>query len=135
VIEALRAAGAAEVVISVPEIEAPIDRIVAAGADGVAVPLKALTTKQWEQLAPAVEAGKRLWAGALDLSNGTLPRVAEAVDALWRPWRQLGQPASSLGLTRVTPSAGLARHTPSTATAVLARLTQVADGLNQQAHG
>lgn len=135
VIEALREAGAAEIVISVPEIEAPIERIIAAGADGVAVPLRALTTRQWEQLAPAIEAGKRLWAGALDLSNGTLPRVAEAVDAVWRPWRQLGLPASSLGSVRVTPSAGLAGHTPSTATAVLARLTQMADGLNQQAHG
>ncbi|PTT62530.1 hypothetical protein [Arthrobacter sp. HMWF013] len=135
VIEALRAAGAAEIVISVPEIEAPIERIIAAGADGVAVPLKGLTTRQWEQVAPAVEAGKRLWAGALDLSNGTLPRVAQAVDAVWRPWRQLGLPASSLGSVRVTPSVGLAHHTPSTANAVLARLTQVADGLNQQAHG
>jgi hypothetical protein len=135
VIEALRAAGAAEIAISVPEVEAPIERIIAAGADGVAVPLKALTTRQWEQLAPAIEAGKRLWAGALDLSNGTLPRVAETVDAVWRPWRQLGLPASSLGSVRVTPSGGLAGHTPSTATAVLARLTQVADGLNQQAHG
>jgi hypothetical protein len=135
VIEALRAAGAAEIAISVPEVEAPIERIIAAGADGVAVPLKALTTRQWEQLAPAIEAGKRLWAGALDLSNGTLPRVAESVDAVWRPWRQLGLPASSLGSVRVTPSGGLAGHTPSTATAVLARLTQIADGLNQQAHG
>lgn len=135
VIDALRAAGAAEIVVSVPEIEAPIERIIAAGADGVAVPLKALTSRQWEQLAAAVESDKRLWAGALDVSNGTLPKVAEVVDALWRPWHQLGLPASSLGSVRVTPSAGLAGHTPSTATAVLARLTQVADGLNQQAHG
>lgn len=135
VIDALRAAGAAEIVVSVPEIEAPIERIIAAGADGVAVPLKALTSRQWEQLAAAVESDKRLWAGALDISNGTLPKVAEVVDALWRPWHQLGLPASSLGSVRVTPSAGLAGHTPSTATAVLARLTQVADGLNQQAHG
>lgn len=135
VIEALRAAGAAEIVISVPEIEAPIDRIVAAGADGVAVPLRALTTRQWEQLAAAVEAGKRIWAGALDVSRGTLPRVADVVESVWRPWHELGLPASSLGSIRVTPSAGLSGHTPVTATAVLGRLTQVADGLNQRAHG
>lgn len=135
VIEALRAAGAAEIVISVPEIEAPIDRIIAAGADGVAVPLRALTTRQWEQLAAAVEAGKRIWAGALDVSRGTLPRVADVVESVWRPWHELGLPASSLGSIRVTPSAGLSGHTPVTATAVLGRLTQVADGLNQRAHG
>ncbi len=135
VIEALRAAGAAEIVISVPEIEAPIDRIIAAGADGVAVPLRALTTRQWEQLATVVEAGKRIWAGALDVSRGTLPRVADVVESVWRPWHELGLPASSLGSIRVTPSAGLSGHTPVTATAVLGRLTQVADGLNQRAHG
>ncbi|QNE15197.1 hypothetical protein [Pseudarthrobacter sp. NBSH8] len=135
VIEAMRAAGAAEIVISVPEIEAPIDRIIAAGADGVAVPLRALTTRQWEQLAAAVEAGKRIWAGALDVSRGTLPRVADVVESVWRPWHELGLPASSLGSIRVTPSAGLSGHTPVTATAVLGRLTQVADGLNQRAHG
>ena len=135
VIDALRAAGAAEIVVSVPEIEAPIDRIISAGADGVAVPLKALTTRQWEQLAAAVEAGKRIWAGTLDAGRGTLPKVADVVESVWRPWHQLGLPASSLGSIRVTPSAGLAGHTPSTATAVLGRLTQVADGLNQRAHG
>ena len=135
VIEALRAAGAAEIVVSVPEIEAPIDRIIAAGADGVAVPLRALTSRQWEQLAAAVEAGKRIWAGALDANRGTLPKVADVVESVWRPWHQLGLPASSLGSIRVTTSAGLAGHTPATATAVLGRLTQVADGLNQRAHG
>lgn len=135
VLDALRAAGAAEIVIAVPEIEAPIERILTAGADGVAVPLKALTTRQWEQLAAAVEADKLFWAGVLDVSSGTLPKVADVVESVWRPWHQLGLPASSLGSIRVTPSAGLAHHTPSTATAVLGRLTQVADGLNQRAQG
>jgi hypothetical protein len=135
VIEALRAAGAVEIVVSVPEVEAPIERIVTAGADGVAVPLKALTSKQWEQLAAAVEADKRVWAGALDANGGTLPKVADAVEAVWRPWHQMGLPASSLGSVRVTPAGGLAGLTPSAATAVLGRLTQIADGLNQRAHG
>ena len=76
--------------IAVPEIEAPFDRILAAGADGIAVPLKALTSRQWEQLAGAVEADKRLWAGALDVGKGTLPKVPDVVESVWRPWRQLG---------------------------------------------
>ena len=135
VIDALRAAGAAEIAVAVPEVEAPFERILSAGADGIAVPLKALTSRQWEQLAGAVEGGTLLWAGVLDISTGSLPKVADAVDAIWRPWHQVGLPASSLSTVRVTPSAGLAGHTPATATAVLNRLTQVADGLNQRALG
>jgi hypothetical protein len=137
VVDALRAAGAAEIVIAVPEIEAPFERILAAGADGIAVPLKALTSRQWEQLAEAVEAGKRVWAGALAVDNpaAELPRAAEIADVVWRPWRQLGLPAASLGTLRVTPSAGLEGYTPSGATAVLTRLTQAADALNQLALG
>ena len=71
----------------------------------------------------------------MDNPAAALPRVADAVENVWRPWRQLGLPASSLGTLRVTPSGGLAGHTPSSATAVLTRLTQVADGLNQLALG
>ncbi|MCT9870132.1 hypothetical protein [Paenarthrobacter aurescens] len=137
VIDALRAAGSVETVISVPEIEAPIERILAAGADGVAVPLKALTTRQWEQLAGAVEGGKRVWAGALSTSDAQarLPRTADVVDSIWKPWRQLGLPASGLAGLRVTPSTGLAHFKPSGARDVLKKLTQVADGLDQLAQG
>lgn len=131
---ALRAAGAAEVVVAVPEIEAPFQEILSAGADGIAVPVKALTFRQWEQLAGAVEAGHRLWLGALDVSGSRLPSTAAAVDSVWRPWRELGLSPSGLASLRVTPSAGLAGLTPAQATAVLGRTTQVADGLNQLAH-
>ncbi len=135
VLDALRSAGAAEIVIAVPEIEAPFEQILAAGADGIAVPLKALTSRQWEQLAGAVESDKRLWLGALDVAGSSLPRVADCVEAVWRPWRQLGLPAESLSALRVTPSAGLPGGSPAQAQAVLGRLTQLADGLNQVAQG
>ncbi|MFF2344295.1 hypothetical protein [Pseudarthrobacter sp. NPDC058119] len=136
VLDALRVAGAAGVVVSFPEIEAPIELALTSGADGVALPLKALTNRQWEQVAGAVEAGKQFWAGALDVAAlGPLPKVADCVDSVWRPWRQLGLPPSLLAAVRVTPSAGLAAKTPAQAAAVLGRLTQVADGLNQQALG
>ena len=84
-----------------------------------------------------MEAGKRFWAGTLQVDDpaAALPRVPQAVETLWRPWRQLGLPASTLGSVRVTPSGGLAGYTPSSATAVLTRLTQLADGLNQLALG
>lgn len=137
VIETLKAAGVVETVVSVPEIEAPIERIFAAGADGVAVPLKALTSRQWEQLAAAVEDGKRVWAGALSTVNprAQLPRTAEVVESIWKPWRQLGLPASGLAGLCVTPSTGLADFKPSTAKDILKKLTDVADGLDQLAQG
>lgn len=136
-IDALREEGAVEIVVSVPEVEAPFDRIVESGADGIAVPLRALTSRQWEQLAGAVEAGKRLWAGVLDVDTpaAALPRVADVVENVSRPWHQLGLPASTLSALRVTPSEGLSRHSPASATAVLTRLVQVADGLNQRILG
>jgi hypothetical protein len=135
VLDALRAAGAAEIVISVPAVEAPFEQILAAGADGIAVPLRALTSRQWEQLAGAAEAGKRLWLGALDVAGESLPRVADCVEAVWRPWRQLGLSPAGISAVRLTPSSGLADCTPGQATAVLGRLTQAADGLNQVAQG
>jgi hypothetical protein len=136
VIDALREAGAAEVALAVPEIEAPFDRILTAGADAVAVPLQALTTRQWEQLAGAVEAGKRVWAGALRLDGpGGIPKASDVVEAVRRPWQQLGLPLAALGTVRVTPSGGLEKQSPAAATEVLTRLTQVADGLNQLALG
>ncbi|MEQ7735268.1 hypothetical protein, partial [Escherichia coli] len=76
---ALRAAGADEVVVSVPAIEAPVEQILASGSDGIALPVRPLTSRQWEQLAGAVEAGKRLWAGALDVEATTMPKVSEVV--------------------------------------------------------
>ncbi len=137
VIEALKAAGVVETVVSVPEIEAPIERILAAGADGLAVPLRALTMRQWEQLAAAVESGKRLWAGALPTHDpqAQLPRTSDIVESIWKPWRQLGLPAAGLAGLRVTPSTGLAGYTPAAAMNVLTKLTQVADGLDQLAQG
>jgi hypothetical protein len=136
VIDALREAGAAEVAIAVPEIEAPFERILSAGADAIAVPLRALTTRQWEQLAEAVEAGKRLWAGALQADEpGGVPKASAVVESVRRPWQQLGLPLAALGTVRVTPSGGLESQSPAAATEVLTRLTQVADGLNQLALG
>ncbi|MEE2521362.1 hypothetical protein V1639_06065 [Pseudarthrobacter sp. J75] len=135
VVKALHDAGASEVVVAVPEVEAPFDIIFAAGADGVAVPLKALTTRQWEHLATGIESGKRLWAGAADVGGSSLPATADIVESVWRPWRQLGLTPESVPAVRLTPSAGLEGLQPKQATAVLTRLVQAADELDQLALG
>ena len=74
------------------------------------------------------------WTGDSNFMTATA-NTRTLPEALWRPWRQLGLPASSLGAVRLTPAGGLARHTPSSATRVLAPLTHAADALNQIALG
>lgn len=135
VVKALHDAGASEVVVAVPEVEAPFDIVFSAGADGAAVSLKALTSRQWEQLASAIESGKRLWAGAADIGSSGVPATEDIVAAVWRPWRQLGLTPESIAAVRLTPSAGLAGLSPRAAATVLNRLTQAADGLDQLALG
>lgn len=135
VVKALHDAGAAEVVVAIPEVEAPIDIVLSAGADGLAVGLKALTSRQWEQLAAAVESGKRLWAGAAEVNGNGIPATEDIVAGVWRPWRQLGLTPESIAAVRLTPSTGLAGLSPREATTVLRRLTQAADELNQLALG
>lgn len=135
VVQALHDAGAAEVSVAVPEVEAPLDIVWSAGADAVAITLKALTSRQWEQLAGAVESGKRVWAGAADVSGSGAPATEDIIAGVWGPWRQLGLTPESVTSVRLTPSAGLAGLSPRAATAVLNRLTQAADGLNQLALG
>jgi hypothetical protein len=133
VVSALREAGAVEVVVAVPAAEAPFAAVAAGGADGIAVPAAGLSTGQWEAIAAAVEADRRIWLGALATTDpaAPLPQVRALVDSVLRPWRQLGLPASRLPQLRITPSTGLAGHSPAAARQVLARLGQVADALNQ----
>lgn len=132
VIAAARDAGAADVVLAVPGTEPPVGLVFAAGADGVALPLGGLVPGDWEQLAGAVEAGRRIWAGVLPTANpaGELPQVTRLLEAVLRPWRGLGLPARQLAALRLTPATGLAEYTPSSARAVLNRLTDAARALN-----
>ena len=133
-VEALHAAGA-EAIVSLPAWEAPIADVLGAGADGVALPLAALGVPQWEELAGAVEAGKRLWLGALPDDGAPRTRTGELAERVVRPWRQLGLPLAALDAVRLTPAGSLAACTPGEATARLARLVKVADAVNQTALG
>lgn len=134
-IEALRGAGAEQVIVHVEQWEAPIDAVLEAGADGLSIPAGSLAVQQWERLAEAVESGARVWLGVLPLEPSQGTRTGELADGLLRPWRQLGLPASSLEAVRVTPAGNLASLTPERATAVLARLVKLTDAVNQLAFG
>lgn len=133
VADALRAAGAAEIVLAVPAADAALETVAAAGVDGFAVPAAGLSTGQWEGIAAAVEADRRIWLGAVPTADpaAPVPQVRQLVESVLRPWRQLGLPAARLPQLRITPSTGLASHRMDAARLVLTRLGQMADALNQ----
>jgi hypothetical protein len=133
--EALHAAGAEAVVVNLPAWEAPIGRVLEAGADAVSLPVADLTVPQWEQLAGAVEAGAGLWLGAVPHDAAGRPRTRALAERVLRPWRQLGLPLSALDAVRVTPVGGLAALAPAEATALLTAAVKVADAVNQIALG
>ncbi|MCG2622744.1 hypothetical protein LVY72_12610 [Arthrobacter sp. I2-34] len=133
VADALRAAGAVEIVLAIPAEDAALEAVAAAGVDGFALPAAGLTTARWEAIAAAVESDRRIWLGAVHTADpaAPLPQVRQLVESVLRPWRQLGLPAASLPQLRITPSTGLAGHSLDAARLVLTRLGQVADALNQ----
>lgn len=135
VTESLHTAGAGTVVVNLPAWEAPIGRVLAAGADGVSLPLADLTVPQWEELAGAVEAGASVWLCALPHDAGPRPSTRELAERVVRPWRQLGLPFDALDAVRLAPAGSLAALTPAEATARLARTVRLADAVNQIALG
>ncbi|WP_334172287.1 hypothetical protein [Sinomonas sp.] len=134
-VEALRTGGAEKVVVQTPAWEAPIERILEAGADGVALPVDSLSVPQWESLAGAVEGGASVWLGVLPLDAPQGTATHALAERLLRPWRQLGLPERALGAVRVTPASSLIDLSPERATAALARLVKLADAVNQLAFG
>ncbi|MCH6469635.1 hypothetical protein [Sinomonas terrae] len=134
-VDALRDSGAEQVIVQTPAWEAPIERILESGADGLALPAESLSVAQWEALAGAVEGEARVWLGVLPLDVPPAATTHDIADRLLRPWRQLGLPESALGAVRVTPGGSLSGVSPERATAALTRLVKLADAVNQLAFG
>ncbi|MFJ3956420.1 hypothetical protein [Arthrobacter sp. NPDC090010] len=140
--DSVKAAGAEEVVIAVPGVEAPLERVYDAGADGICLPTGPLTTRQWERLAGRLEAGATVWAECIPLTV-TAGREATATaglaEGLLRTWRDLGLPLSSLSRLRLLPEArfvserGERSLRPQDSLKVLRRLVALADELEQAA--
>ncbi|MDP5227212.1 MULTISPECIES: hypothetical protein [Arthrobacter] len=139
-VDALRAAGSQETVIAVPGVEAPVDRVFDAGAEGVCLPTGTLTTRQWERLAGHLENGRTVWTEYVPLrvAAGQEARTTTALaDALLRTWRELGLPLSLmprlrlLPQSRFVPERGGGSVTPADALRSLQRVTALADALDQ----
>jgi methionine synthase II (cobalamin-independent) len=140
VLAAVEAAGARSVVHSCAA-DVPVALLHRAGAQGISLDLTLVGTAAWEQLAEAVEAGRRLLAGVLPTMPGPivadrpdgLPSDLAVVDAVRRPWRGLGLPLAGLAEVVVTPACGLAGTTPAVARAILTRAASAARALSDAA--
>ena len=120
VLDAARKAGATDTVVHCCDAGVPVESLVRAGADALAVDVSLLGAAGWEALAPSLESGLRLWAGAVPTS-GALPGAAAVADAVWTPWRRLGLAPELLSGVVTTPACGLASGTPDQARARQAR--------------
>lgn len=116
-------------------IAAVADLALSAGAEGLGLPGSALRPRDWEAVAAAVEDGGRVELALVPVPGpgGTVSQVTGLVESVLRPWRDVGLPMQSLPALSPVPGADLDRTSPATARAVLTRLTQVADALDQVA--
>ncbi|SDQ74271.1 hypothetical protein [Quadrisphaera sp. DSM 44207] len=133
VLDAAGAAGASARGVRCPA-GAPLGLVREAGASAIGVEVAALGAAGWESLAASTEAGLAPWLGALDPA-GELPAVGALVEAVRRPWREVGLDPELLAGVVLAPTAGLAGTAPSRARAVLARLREGADALAEVAAG
>jgi Cobalamin-independent synthase, Catalytic domain len=120
VLAAAIAAGAAHTLVHCCATGVPVAPLLRTGASGLSVDVSRLGVSGWETLAPAVEDGRWLWAGAVP-TTGSARTAAQVADAVWTPWRRLGLATSLLDQVVVTPTCGLARSTPTSARTAVAR--------------
>jgi methionine synthase II (cobalamin-independent) len=141
VVDAVHAGGAGSAIHSCAG-DLPVGLLRGTGVQALSLDLSLLTTRGWEELAEGVEAGLRLWAGAVPTTPGPvsetepdgLPSDRTLLDAVRRPWRGLGLPLADLAGVVVTPTCGLAGTPPHAALAILARAVSAARALADAAH-
>lgn len=106
----------------------PVEMLLGAGAQLLALDLSVLAGRRWEELAVGIEAGARLWAG-VD------PTSTSALDPLLRRWHELGLDPALLAGAGVTPPCGLAGASPEEARRVTTRTVETAARLAEHARG
>jgi methionine synthase II (cobalamin-independent) len=120
VLGAASAAGAVHTLVHSCADHLPLETLLRSGADGLSIDVSLLGAQGWEALAPALEGGTWLWAGAVP-AGGTLPGAGAVADAVWRPWQRLGLDRALLEHVVVTPVCGLAWSTAQGARGVVSR--------------
>jgi hypothetical protein len=115
----------------------PLGLLREVGAAGIATDATgaaALGATGWESLATAVDAGQVPSLGVLDPA-ADLPAVSDLLEAVRRPWREVGLDTGALARVVLTPAGGLSATSPDRARAVLARLRETAVALAEVAAG
>lgn len=120
VVAAAEKAGAVHTLVHCCAGDAPVEALLRTGVSGLSVDVALLGVHGWEAMAPAIEAGTWLWAGAVG-TGSRLPDAGAVADAVWTPWRRLGLAPELLRQVVVTPACGLATSAPDDARARLSR--------------
>lgn len=123
----------ADVVVHCCAARTPVALIREAGAAGIALDVTALPAQGWESVAVAVEAGMRLWAGAMPTS-APVAGAAQVAGPLLRAWHELGLAPKLLDGVVVTPACGLVGMTPQEAVRAHRVLTEVAAEITERAN-
>ncbi|PZS27986.1 MAG: methionine synthase [Pseudonocardiales bacterium] len=109
---------------------APIALLLRAGARALSLDMAMLSTKDDDELGPAVEGGAGLLLGLVPGIDAPLSAPAATVAPVRALWQRLGFLADDLATTvAVTPSCGLAGASPAYAWAALARCREAAQEL------
>lgn len=106
----------------------PVELLVASGAEVLALDLAQVPDRRWDEIAGAVEGGRRLWAG-LDLT------AEDPLEPLLTRWHELGLATVLLGEVGLIPPCGLAGSTPAQARSATGRVVQLAARLAEVARG
>ena len=131
VLEAAAGAGAVQTVVHCCAPNPPITLIREAGAGAVSFDMTLLSAVEDEALGTAVEAGVRLWLGAVPAGSADDPAVlgdlGDTVRSVRGLWSRLGFAPDLLpGAVVLTPACGLARTSPAYARAALRRVREAA---------
>lgn len=134
VVEAARAAGAAQVVAHSCAGDVPLEVVQQAGFDAVDLDVSLLDTAGWERMGALLDAGVGLWAGLLP-TQGDPSAYRPHAEGLLARWRELGLPLRELSQVGVSPACGLAGRTPEAARATTAATVAAAAWLAETAAG
>ncbi|WP_240322732.1 methionine synthase [Austwickia chelonae] len=110
----------------------PVSLLRQTGADALAVDISKLDVRGWESVAVAVESGIGLWAG-VPVPSGAIPTAHALAAPVRTAWHELGLERWLLDHVVLTPSCGLAGHSPAEATLVHRRLVEAAAELVEEA--
>ena len=113
----------------------PLDLFVRAGARGVSIDAAMLTDRDDDALGEAVEAGVRIFLGAVpSLDPRPVPGVRALLAPVHKRWARLGFAGPRLAEIVVTPSCGLAGASPAWALTAMKRSRDLARALDETSY-